>query len=102
METKQGYEPTNKTYEIATINDFAQVATLENLDLILKDFKTMLESIIVLRKITSREPEPMSVPLFTWIDDGKHDFNGVVLSCPEMEITLNQEQFNALKEAFTK
>lgn len=100
------YTPTNQTHELVTVNDFAKVVTPENIDLLVADFKMTLEGHLVMQRLADMAaelmgniPSPIQLPMFIWIDDGKHDYNGITLSSPEGAlIEFTEAQFKDLKK----
>lgn len=100
------YIPTNQTHELDSVNDFAKVVTAENIDMILTDFRMTLEGHLVMQRLADMSAElmgqeslPIQLPKFIWVDDGKHDYNGITLSSPEGElIEFTEAQFKALKK----
>jgi hypothetical protein len=100
------YIPTNQTHELVTVNDFAKVVTPQNIDLLVADFRMVLEGHLVMQRLADMSAElmghassPIELPKFTWIDDGKHDYNGITLSSPEGAlIEFTEAQFKAIKK----
>ena len=72
-------KPTNKKYEINTIEDILAVVNEDNIKGFLIDFITWLHAMIKLKKGVEAELSKLKIKNLVWTDDGKpgecHNFN---------------------------
>lgn len=102
------YQPTGKTYELTTIGDIVKIVTPENIDMILTDLHSMLHTVNVINKVgekvstlSGEEFKRVEATEFTWIDDGEHNFNGIMLASPEdptKAVPVDKELLAALEQ----
>jgi len=71
MKTK----PTNKIYEISTVQDIFDVVTEDNLEVFMKDLiNTVISYAAFKKELSEEEIKEIKAPSFMWIDDGTNDF----------------------------
>jgi len=68
-----------KEYEISTIQDIFDIVTTENIDRFMTDFYKMFDSIAKLKQnLESQTLVNMTMPSYTWTDDGKMNLSATL------------------------